>query len=86
MCETLLQSYKQDPNILEQMWFSDEAVFHISGQINRYIIRFWGKENLVRQRISKIFIESGWLVRNFFCWLIMSHFFKNDAGVIVNVS
>ena len=50
MCETLIHRYEEDPNILEQMWFSDEAVFHTSGKVNRHNTRFWGKENPVQVR------------------------------------
>ena len=31
MCETLLNHYKSNPSILDNIWFSDEAVFHLSG-------------------------------------------------------
>ena len=30
MCETLLNHYKNDSSILDNIWFSDEAVFHLS--------------------------------------------------------
>ena len=87
MCETLIHRYEEDPNILEQMWFSDEAVFHTSGKVNRHNTRFWGKENPVQVREHQR--DSPKLV----VWcaissagLIGPHFFKNDDGDTVNVS
>ncbi|CAG0879485.1 unnamed protein product [Darwinula stevensoni] len=45
MCETLLHHYERDPLILEHMWFSDEALFHLSGRVNRHNTRIWGTHN-----------------------------------------
>ena len=87
MCETLIHRYEEDSNILEHMWFSDEAVFHTSGKINRHNTRFWGKENPVQVREHQR--DSPKLV----AWcaissagLIGPHFFKNDNRDTVNVS
>ena len=48
MCETLLDHFQRDPSILEQMWFSDEAPFHLSGRVNWHNIRIWGLHNPVQ--------------------------------------
>ena len=53
MCETLLHHYETDPAIMEQLWFSDEALFHLSGRVNRHNTRFWGTENPVEVREYK---------------------------------
>ena len=45
MCETLLNHYENDPSILDNIWFSDEAVFHLSGKVNRRNTRMWGTKN-----------------------------------------
>jgi len=34
-----------DDHFLEKVQFSDEATFHISGSVNRHIVRIWGSEN-----------------------------------------
>ena len=34
-----------DPEFLKQIIFSDEAHFHLSGQVNRQNCRFWAGEN-----------------------------------------
>ena len=47
MCETLLDHFQRGPFILEQMWFSDEALFHLSGRCNRHSTRIWGLFNPV---------------------------------------
>ena len=45
MCETLLNDYENDPTILDNIWFSDEAVFYPSGRVNRHNTRIWKTEN-----------------------------------------
>ena len=35
MNEMLLNHYNDDPSILDNIWFSNEAVFHLSGRANR---------------------------------------------------
>jgi len=37
--------FENDPSILNNIWFSDEAVFHLSGRVNRHNTRIWGTEN-----------------------------------------
>ena len=32
----------QDDNIVNNMWFSDEAHFHLDGAVNKQNMRFWG--------------------------------------------
>jgi len=45
MCETLLNHYENNSSILDNIWFSDEAVFHLAGRVNRYNSRIWRTEN-----------------------------------------
>jgi len=45
MCETLLIHYENNSSILDNISFSDEAVLHLSGRVNRYKTRIWGTEN-----------------------------------------
>jgi len=33
MCETLLNHYENNLSILDNIWFNDEAVFHLSGRL-----------------------------------------------------
>ena len=28
-----------------ELFFSDEATFHVSGKLNKHYVRIWGKEN-----------------------------------------
>ena len=44
MCEMLLNHYENDPSILDNIWFSDKAVFHLSGRVNWHNTRIWGTE------------------------------------------
>ena len=47
---------QQKPHNLEHIWFSDETYFHLTGDINRQNVRFWGthlhhKSTLHAQRV-----------------------------------
>jgi len=39
MCETLLNHYENNSSILDNIWFNDEAVFYLSGRVNRHNTR-----------------------------------------------
>ena len=45
MCGTLLNHYENEPSILDNIWFSNEAIFHLSGGIYRHDTPIWGTEN-----------------------------------------
>ena len=45
MCQTLLNHCENDPSILHDIGFSDEAVFHLSGRLNWQNTRVWETEN-----------------------------------------
>ena len=45
MCETLLNHYENDPFSLDNIWFSDEAVSHLSGRETRKILKY-GKQKI----------------------------------------
>ena len=36
------QHLQQNPHTLEHIWFSDDAYLHLTGDINRQNVRFWG--------------------------------------------
>jgi hypothetical protein len=36
---------QQNPHTVEHIWFSDEAYFHLTGDINRQYVRFWGTQH-----------------------------------------
>ena len=36
MCKTLVNHYDDDPSILDNIWFSNQAVFYLSGRVNRH--------------------------------------------------
>lgn len=44
MCRTLIPML-QDPNTQENIFFSDEATFHLSGFVNKHNIRYWCENN-----------------------------------------
>jgi len=45
ICETLLNHYENNSFILDNICFSNEAVLHLSGRVNRHNTRIWGTEN-----------------------------------------
>jgi hypothetical protein len=44
-CLQLQDLMSSDDHFLEKVQFSDEATFHVSGAVNRRIVRIWGSEN-----------------------------------------
>ena len=87
MCETQFNLYENDPSILDNIWFSDEAVFHLSGRANRHKTRIWGTEN--PKIIKKKERDSPKLV----VWCAISadgiigpYFFRDDAGRTTTVT
>jgi hypothetical protein len=44
-CLQLQDLMSSDGHFLEKVQFSDEVTFHISGAVNRCIVRIWGSEN-----------------------------------------
>lgn len=84
---TLFHHYETDAANLEDMWFSDEALFHLSGRVNRHKTRFWGKEIPVEIR------EHQSDSPNLVVWCAMSIvgligpcFFKKENGDAENVN
>ena len=53
MCETLLNHYKTNPSIVDDIWFSDEAVFHLSEGVNRHNTRI--RETAIQQKEHDLF-------------------------------
>ncbi|KAG8238879.1 hypothetical protein J437_LFUL018440, partial [Ladona fulva] len=44
-CNKILEQLAVNDIFLDKLVFSDEATFHLSGQVNRQNIRIWGSEN-----------------------------------------
>ena len=44
MCNWFLQEIEQNPNFLENIWFSDEAHFYLNGHVNNKNFVFWGSQ------------------------------------------
>lgn len=42
----MLDRLETDDNFLKRISSSDEAAFHVSGEVNRYNVRVWGSKNL----------------------------------------
>lgn len=44
-CERMKNELDADLSYLRKLTFSDECTFHLSGQVNKHNLFFWGKEN-----------------------------------------
>ena len=44
-CNWVSEQIEQKPLFLNNIWFSEEAHFHLSGHVNKQNMRFWGSEN-----------------------------------------
>ena len=44
-CEEMIFLLDNDPFFLHQLLFSNEAHFHLSGEVNRHNIHYWASEN-----------------------------------------
>ena len=44
-CDTMLQLFEDDPQLIHNLWMSDEAHFHLSGYVNKQNYRYWADAN-----------------------------------------
>ena len=44
-CEEMLNAVQHDESLLSHILWTDEAHFHLSGEVNRHNCRYWSKEN-----------------------------------------
>lgn len=44
-CDWISAKVDEKPSFLDNVWFTDEAHFHLSGHVNKQNMRFWGTEN-----------------------------------------
>ena len=44
MCEMLQQKTEENPNWVRDVWFSDEAHFHVNVAVNSHNNIFWGNQ------------------------------------------
>ena len=42
-CQSISRRIEDHPNFLDLIFFSDEAHFHLSGQVNKQNMRFWAQ-------------------------------------------
>lgn len=65
-CHWALEKIDQDPSFLDQLWFSDEAHFHLNGYVNSQNCRIWGEEN------PHVSVQVGLHSRKVTVWAAMS--------------
>jgi hypothetical protein len=44
-CEHMLQLLEDDPQLIDNLWMSDEAHFHLSGYANKHNFHYWAAAN-----------------------------------------
>ena len=44
MAKTFSEKMDKDPHWISNIWFTDEAHFHLNGAVNNWNNRFWGDE------------------------------------------
>ena len=83
---SLLHHYQHNPKLLENLWFSNESIFHLSSWVNRHNCRIWGKSN------PKSFREDELDSPKLMVWCAMSStdliepFFWHEDGSITTVT
>ena len=72
--------FNSDPSILDNIWCSDETIFHLSGRVHRHNTQIWGTEN------SKVIKEKERDSPKLVVWcaisaksIISPYFFRDDA-------
>ena len=86
-CKWFLQQCTNSPSFLSCVWWSDEAHFHLNGQVNRQNYRFWA------ERPPEEVLEAPLHSPKVTVWCALSaqgiigpFFFENGAGETVNVN
>ena len=86
-CQWFLNKARETPEFLDSVFFSDEATFHLSGQVNRQNTRFWGLENPHEIAETKSFSPkvTVWAATSS-ARVIGPFFFEYDQGKAVTVN
>ena len=86
-CKWFLEKCTNNPNFLSCVWWSDEAHFHLNGQVNRQNYRFWA------ERPPEEVLEAPLHSPKVTVWCALSaqgiigpFFFENGAGETVTVN
>jgi hypothetical protein len=77
----MLQLLEDDPQLIDNLWMSDEAHFHLSGYVNKHNFRYWAAAN--PQQLHERPLHSDKVT----IWCAISsngvigpYFFENDDG------
>lgn len=66
-CQWLSQQRVQHPDFQLRIVFSDEAVFHVNGTVNKHNLHYWSREN------PKVFVEKPHDRRSVTVWAMIDH-------------
>jgi hypothetical protein len=86
-CEHMLQLFEDVPQLIDNLWMSVEAHFHLSGYVNKHNFRYWAAANPQQHRERPLHSAKVTV------WCAISsngvigpYFFENDDGHAVTVT
>ena len=86
-CQSISQRIEDHPNFLDLIFFSDEARFHLSGQVNKPNMQFWAQVQPHEHMLRPLSVEKVTV------WCAMGHngiigpyWFEDDNGHPVTVN
>ena len=86
-CQSISRRIEDHPDFLDLIFFSDEAHFHLSGQVKKHNMRFWAQAQphghvLRPLSVKKVTVRCA-IGRN---GIIGPYWFENDNGRPVTVN
>jgi hypothetical protein len=83
----MLQLLEDDPQLVDNLWMSDEAHFHLSGYVNKHSFRYWAAANpqQLHERPFHLAKVTVWCAISS-NGVIGPYFFENDDGHAVTVT
>jgi len=89
MCDWISQKLERTPNWINNIWFSDEAHFHLNSAVNNHNNMFWGSElpEEITERQLKGPKVTAFVAFNTRHGLLGPYWFENDGKMVtINAS
>lgn len=88
MCQWLAEKLERSPGWLNNIWFSDEAHYHLNGAVNNHNNVFWGEDppEQVSEKHLKGAKVTAWMAFNPRHGLIGPYWFQDARGKAVTVN
>jgi len=81
-CEIMLEKIKIDPEFINNIWFTDESHFHLTGFVNKQTMRIWGTERpdeVIQKKAHSLYVTVWCAISA--RGIIGPYFFENSDGV-----